>query len=160
MKWLSDWKAKRVKRKKARKRAKFLIERRTAMVASATLREIPERFTDDGCSYSPDSLFHNEIGWACRIHDYRYCSRSLGPRDFGPEARAAADLELRKNIALSFPKWLGWVRFLYWKAVRRFGGLGLWNSCGYEVGDRCRHNMKRPLWMEEDHREETGSYAR
>jgi hypothetical protein len=72
----------------------------------------------------------------------------------------AADKELRRNIALSFPRWLGWVRFLYYRGVRRFGSMTAWDSCGYDAGEWCKHNIKRPLWMEEDEREETGSHER
>jgi hypothetical protein len=160
MKWWNDWRAKRKAKRKAKKRKKFLAQRTIALTASHVLSKIPERFTDDGCSYSPDSLFHSEIGWACRIHDFRYCSRTLGPRTFNADERMAADKELRANIALSFPKWLGWVRFLYYRAVRRFGSMIAWNSCGYDAGERCKHNMNRPLWMEEDERERTGARKR
>jgi hypothetical protein len=160
VKFWSNWRAKRKKNKKAKKREAYLKQRRIAQIASYTLTSIPERFTDDGCSYSPDSLFHSEIGWACRIHDFRYCSRSEGPTEMLPEQRMAADKELRDNLALSFPRWLGWVRFLYYRAVRRFGSMHAWDSCGYDAGERCKHNMNRPLWMEEDERERTKAKER
>jgi hypothetical protein len=160
MKWWSNWRAKRKAKRKAKKRVKFLANREIALQASYTLAQIPRRFTDDGCSYSPDSLFHNEIGWACRIHDYRYCTRASGERDMSAEERLEADKELRTNIALSFPKWLGWVRFVYYRLVRRFGSMTAWNSCGFDAGERCKHNINRPLWMEEDERTRTGSRTR
>jgi hypothetical protein len=140
----------REKRKKLSKRArkKLLKERKVAKKAHRALGNIPDRFIDDGCSYSPDSMFHNEIGWACRIHDFRYCSRTEAHKDTSPEARLKADKELRANIALSFPKWLGWIRWLYYKAVRRFGSMHAWDSCGPEDGEYCKHNMQVPLWMQ------------
>jgi hypothetical protein len=148
MKWWSDWRKKRKKSKKKKQRAKDRKKRQVARAAYHALNDIPDRFIDDGCSYSPDSIFHNEIGWACRIHDYRYCSRSMGPRDMEPHLRLAADKELRANIALSVPKWLGWIRWLYYRAVRHFGSQTSWDSCGYDAGVRCRHNLLRPRWMD------------
>ena len=29
----------------------------------------------------------------------------------------------------------------------RIGGNSSWNSCGPDIGERCRHNIKLPTWM-------------
>jgi hypothetical protein len=61
------------------------------------------------------------------------------------------DKELRDNLRLSFPRWLGWIRFVYYRFVRLFGTASAWDDCGPEAGNMCKHNMPIPLWMEEKH---------
>lgn len=119
------------------------------MAASASLESIPNRFKDDGCSYSPDSIMRNDISWVCRIHDFRYCSRTNPANSMDKKRRKRADKEMKQNMGLNLPWYVRWVRRIYYRAIRWFGaGDHSYNSCGIEVGDLCRHNMPVPLWME------------
>lgn len=115
--------------------------------AKGVLNQIPKTFKDDGCSNSPDDLWGFDFGWACRIHDWRYCTRChpAGSRDY--EHRQRADRELRENLRTSLPWRWRWVSWIYWRGVQAGGGFDAWNSCGPEDGDRCRHNRKMPRWM-------------
>lgn len=108
------------------------------------LRQIPLHFVDDGCSNSPDDLFGFDFRWACRIHDWRYCSRTGHLLEMDYRKKVTADEELRENIRGSLPwrwRWAGWI---YEGAVRFAGGWGSWNSCGPEAGEHCRHGMAIP----------------
>jgi len=112
--------------------------------------DIPETFVDDGCSNSPDGLCGTDFRWACRIHDWRYCTRC---HPFGTmcwKHRLKTDRELRRNLAVALPWWNQWIRFAYWFAVRRFGSFHAYDTCGPEAGERCRHNMEQPGWMKFD----------
>ncbi len=135
-------------------------------------RFIPEEFKDDGCSNSLDSLFGFNFRWACRIHDWRYCSRSHPAGNMSYRLKKASDKELRANIRDSLPLvwykpyyfericrrlrvwcpsaplcfglWLPWV---YYMGVALFGGFNAYNSCSHAVGIHCRHGVLRPEWM-------------
>lgn len=108
---------------------------------------IPDSFVDDGCSNSPDSICGTWIRPACRIHDWRYCTRCHPQGTMCKEHRKAADKELRASLAKLLPWWNQWVRWIYWRAVRRFGSLHAYDTCGQSAGDFCRHGMPMPLWM-------------
>lgn len=111
------------------------------------LSQIPASFCDDGCSRSPDAWFGFDFRWACRIHDWRYCTRAhaAGAMHYG--AKVAADYELEQHLRASLPwrwRWAGWI----YKAATLFaGGWGAFDSCGTEVGERCRHGLEIPAWM-------------
>jgi hypothetical protein len=123
--------------------------------AARVLAQIPDRFHDDGCSNSPDSWFGFDFSWACRIHDWRYCTRAqaLAGCETSPEAKAYADKRLREDIAASLPTRWGWVKYVYWRAVARLGD-GSYDSCQKEfAGGRslsqatrgvCRHELPWP----------------
>jgi hypothetical protein len=128
--------------------------------ARSVLKQIRHDFVDDGCSNSPDGFFmwakrwHWSKGlvrsfkWCCKIHDWRYCSRCHPAGTMHQEARTFADTELGWNVrsVLQFTmRWFGW---LYWKATSNWGGRRAWNSCGPASGERCRHNMPMPEWMQ------------
>lgn len=115
--------------------------------AQAILDRIPADFRDDGCSRSPDSLFGFNFRWACRIHDWSYCTRAHQPGSMTYGWKVAADFTLRENLRSALPLRWRWVRFIYQGAVLAFGGFGSFNSCGPEAGERCRHAMRRPPWM-------------
>jgi hypothetical protein len=116
------------------------------------LDEVPGRFQDNGCSMSPDSIFNTSIRWACRIHDYRYCSRAQEPGSMTDPQRKRADKELKRNLGLGLPWYSRWARWVYFTAVRLFGaGDHSFDSCDYHVGVLCRHNMPIPLWMKSLH---------
>jgi hypothetical protein len=116
--------------------------------ATEVLRIIPQDFRDDGLSTCPDSLWGFNLKWAGRIHDWRYCTRGHAPGRMTQAWRRAADYEIKDNIQSALPwrwRWVGWVvRFLVWK----YGGIAAFDSCGYDVGEKCRHNMGRPTWMQ------------
>jgi len=115
--------------------------------ARAVLALIPTEFVDDGCSNSPDRWFRFNFRWACRVHDWRYCTRCHPPYEMTQDGRHFADEELATNIRMSLPWRWRWLRFVYEFAVYRYGGVEAWNSCGYRRGERCRHNMTLPPWL-------------
>ncbi len=122
------------------------MRKQTRLSARATevLSMIPRRFVDDGCSNSPDSIFGFDLRFACRIHDWRYCSRCHPPMNMRQWNRDQADRELKQNIKAALPwrwRWIGWV---FRAVVHRYGGTTAWDSCGHKVGHICRHNMKTP----------------
>ena len=114
-------------------------------VAQRIYDSIPERFVDDGCSNSPDGWFGFNFRWACRIHDWKYCSRCHPLVSMTQYYRKLADKELQRNISASLPWRWKWVSRIYKFEVRRHGGTSAWNSCGPRVGALCRHNMRWPL---------------
>lgn len=116
--------------------------------AQAILDLIPSDFVDDGCSCSPDSLMGTDIKWACRIHDWRYCTRAHRPGRMTTDYRKKADRELRGNLRAGMPWYSQWTRVLYYWAVRRWGsGDNSFDSCGPAAGSYCRHGMAQPPWM-------------
>lgn len=115
--------------------------------AVALLGQIPREFADDGCSSSPDSWFGFNFRFACRIHDWRYCTRAHPAGSMGYGAKVAADYELEQHVRASLPWRWRWVGWLYRGATLFAGGWGAFDSCGPEVGDRCRHGLAPPEWM-------------
>ena len=115
--------------------------------AQRVLARIPAEFQDDGCSNSPDRWFRFNFRWACRIHDWRYCSRAHPPMAMTQDGRHFADEELAANIRASLPWRWRWLRFVYEFAVYRYGGVEAWNSCGPARGAVCRHNLPVLPWL-------------
>lgn len=116
--------------------------------ARELLDQIPGDFRDDGCSNALDSLFGFSFAWACRIHDWYYCTRAwpAGAMTYGH--KLDGDGLLKRFMRASLPLRWRWVRYLYKGAVFTFGGFGSYDSCGPEVGERCRHNLAPPSWMD------------
>jgi hypothetical protein len=113
------------------------------------LGRIPTDFIDDGCTNSPDGLFRVDLRWACRIHDWRYCTRCHAPGSMTAGARHRADDELRRHIDGA---WKGKIiPWLYWKAVHLFGGTNAYDSCGPAAGRVCRHGQHVPMWMKDSY---------
>jgi hypothetical protein len=109
---------------------------------------IPYRFTDDGCSLSPDSIGRTSLKLACRIHDWRYCTRAHAPGELTTSWRKKADLELRQMMGHGMPWYARWTRWMYWWGVRKFGNRDTsFDSCGVDAGQFCRHNMPMPEWQ-------------
>ena len=111
------------------------------------LRKIPKAFVDDGCTRAPDRVFGYDLRFACRIHDWRYCTRCHVPGTMDTHHRNLADTELRDLLREVLPwrwRFLGWV---YWLAVWQRGGFEAWDSCGLTAGECCRHGMPVPEWM-------------
>ena len=86
------------------------------------LKQIPEEFVSDGCSYSPECFkCCGIITEICRVHDYLY---ALGGTE---DDRKKADSILRRGIIecakpeLKHVLKTRWIAFVYWRAVRRFG---------------------------------------
>lgn len=121
--------------------------RKIARTAMYALDEIPSRFLDDGCTFSPDSILRTHIRWCCRIHDYRYCTRANDKGDMTRKRWISSNRELYRNIGLKTVWYTRWVRKLYYFAVKKWGWKS-YDSCGPDVGEMCRHNMPIPLWME------------
>ncbi len=111
------------------------------------LERIPKRFLDDGCSNSPDSVFGFDFRWACRIHDWEYCSRCHKAGRTTQTNRRFADREIKLFIGSALPWRWRWVRFVYYRVLKVAGGVDAWNSCGHTKGELCRHNMPMPGWM-------------
>lgn len=110
--------------------------------AEELLQRIPAEFIDDGCSNAPDRLFGFDFAWACRIHDWRYCTRAHPPGTLTSSWRIMADVELREFIRASLPWRWRWVRWIYHAAVNLMGGYRAFDSCGMSAGPYCRHNLR------------------
>jgi hypothetical protein len=109
---------------------------------------IPKRFVDDGASFAPDSIGRTNLRRVFRIHDWRYCTRCHHPGELTTEWRSLADAEMKVNMNRGLPWYVRWTRWIYWWGVRKFGNRdNSFDSCGYEDGDYCRHNMPMPQWM-------------
>lgn len=115
--------------------------------AKRLLELIPAEFSDDGCSNAPDGIFGFDFKWACRIHNWSYCTRCHGPGTRTHLVKVQADNRLKRHIDQSLPFRWSWVKYVYYTAVWRYGGMGAFNSCGPEVGFKCRHQMVMPEWM-------------
>ena len=87
------------------------------------LKIIPDDFTCDGCSFSPDSFSCcGTITDVCKAHDYLY--QIVGGSE---EDRIEADSVLRRGIIecaqpgkFNYFK-TRWIAYVYWRAVRRMG---------------------------------------
>ena len=115
--------------------------------AKRLLELIPKDFISDGCSDSPDSLFGFNFTWACKIHDWSFCTRCHNPGTRTYAAEAQANSRLKRHIDSALPFRWSWVKYIYYTAVWRYGGMGAYNSCGPEAGFRCRHGQLQPEWM-------------
>ncbi len=117
---------------------------RLPALAGAILADIPLEFRDDGCSSSPDALFGYDLRWACRIHDWWWCTRAHPLGQLTEDWKAAGDHILGVLVRSALPWGLRWIGTLYLRAVRRFAGS--YDSCGHEEL-YCRHCLARPHWM-------------
>lgn len=114
----------------------------------ALLDAIPAEFIDDGCSNSPDDIWGFELNYACRRHDWRYCSRAHDAGELHFDDKMDADRELGRLIGEALPWRWRWIRRVYLRAVQIGGGFDAYNSCGPEDGEACRHGLALPAWME------------
>lgn len=132
-------------------------------------RETPD-FEDDGLSCFPDWIYKYllrlDISPSGRVHDWHYCTRCQPIGTMNQDHRLYADLALylhsRELLRRRKPTENRFLRFVratrsrlprlaphvLYRGVRLGGGGNAWNSCGPQSGDRCRHNMKKPKWME------------
>ena len=115
--------------------------------AKRLLLLIPGNFISDGFSNSPDKLFGFDFTWACKIHDWSYCSRCHNAGTRTHASKTQADARLKRHIDESLPFRWSWVKYVYHTAVWRYGAMGSFNSCGPEAGFRCRHGQTQPEWM-------------
>lgn len=109
--------------------------------AVTLMKRIPDHFIDDGCSNAPDRILGTSIRWACRIHDWRYCTRAHPRGTLTQSWRIMADQELRDFIRQALPWWKAWIARAYYGAVNWFGGYRAFDSCGPAVGGTCRHGL-------------------
>lgn len=108
---------------------------------------IPPDFITDGCSNAPDRLFGRDLAGACCVHDLWYCTRAWKAGKLTQQHREQADMMLGRCIRALLPLGVGWIGWLYYRAVHRFGGDEAFDSCGKEAGERCRHGLPPPRWM-------------
>ncbi len=105
-------------------------------------------FRDDGLSNFPDWIYARWGLWrAGRVHDWFYCGRCHPMGTMNQRARRFADRALRQHARELLPWWLVAAPLVLYFGVRAGGGTKAWNSCGYLVGERCRHNQPRPAWQ-------------
>lgn len=104
------------------------------------LTRVPAEFVDDGCSNSLDSVLGFSFRWACRLHDWYYCSRCWPEGAMTHGHKVTGDLYLERFIRASLPLPLKWVGLGY-QLVVMVAAFRAYNSCGPEKGERCRHNM-------------------
>jgi hypothetical protein len=117
---------------------------RLPALAAEILANIPAHFVDDGCSSSPDSWFGYDFRWACRIHDYMWCTRAHALGTMTKEWKLKGDLLLRRCIAAALPRRWRWLSFLYYRGVRR--AAWPFNTC--QKGDTCRHGLTYQDWLD------------
>lgn len=111
------------------------------------LNRVPPLFRDDGCSRAPDRLFGASLTPACRVHDFWYCTRVWPAGTLTQAHRHKADEFLGLSVRALLPFGVGWIGWLYWRAVHWWGGTAAFDSCGLEAGTFCRHGIKAPWWM-------------
>lgn len=117
------------------------------------LQRIPDYFQDDGCSAAPDRLFRRDLNWACRIHDWWWCTRCHPKGSMTQSWRKAGDALLASFIRQALTDHpLRGLAYLAYRWGPWFGRNGF-DTCGSEVGTYCRHNIPRPSWMRRDARE-------
>ncbi len=106
-------------------------------------------FHDDGLSFFPDWIYSRWGLWrAGRVHDWHYCGRCHPMGSMTWKARRFADRALRQHARELLPWWLSIAPLVLYRGVRLGGVLfRAWNTCGYAAGERCRHNIKRPVWQ-------------
>lgn len=120
---------------------------RVLLALHQILTQIPKGFVDDGCSSAPDRVFGREVRPACRVHDYFYCTRAWPAGQLTQHHREIADQFLGSSVRALLPLGLGFLGWLYWRVVHRYGGVDAYDSCGFEAGKHCRHNLRKPAWM-------------
>ena len=81
----------------------------------------------DWCSYSPDVIFGIDISRACELHDYGYWDLYKTPKTKeSVKKRKEIDLIFKDNLyKITNSHLVAWV---YYIAVRLFGGIGLWKN--------------------------------
>ena len=109
-------------------------------------------FVDDGLSGGfPDWMYRRwELSIAGRVHDWHYCTRCHKAGSMTDQSKKFADKALRKHARELLPWYLNLAPVVLYVGVYVGGGFGSWDSCGTEVGDRCRHNITQPDWMADE----------
>jgi len=109
-------------------------------------------FVDDGLSMFPDWIYRyilrHDITPAGRVHDWHYCTRCHGQGRMDQDARRFADSALRVHARELLHGHFRIAPIVLYLGVRFGGGTESWNSCGPARGERCRHNMLQPIWMQ------------
>ena len=104
-------------------------------------------FVDDGLSWFPDWIYARwDLHLAGRVHDWLFCTRCHRPGSMTRGAEKHANRVLRKLARDLLPWWIRATPFILYYGVK-FGAHSAWDSCGPDVGERCRHDIARPVWM-------------
>jgi len=104
-------------------------------------------FLDDGCTSAPDKLLGYDFKWACRLHDFAYCSHAHAPGTMNLLRKAMADAQLFYNVQASLPGLVALrVAAVYFQAVMELGGDS-YGSCTAGPNGRCRHNLRYSAWL-------------
>ena len=104
-------------------------------------------FVDDGLSWFPDWIYARwDLHLAGRVHDWLYCTRCHREKAMTKKAKRFADRALKQHAREILPWYyqIGPIALYVGVVV---GGNSSWDSCGPYVGERCRHNIKQPVWM-------------
>lgn len=115
-------------------------------LAIGCLAHIPDKFIDDGCSRSPDSIFGFDFRWGCRIHDHWYCTRAHPAGTMTKDWQRAGDRMLRRCVSASLPWRWRWVAKVYYAGVKWFGHHAF-DTCG-DPDEPCRHGMTFDDWAQ------------
>ncbi len=124
--------------------------------AKTSLTKIEAEFRDDGCSNALDGILGFDFAWACRIHDWEYCTRTQPQGSMTYGKKVCADERLKRFIYSALPWWLDWAPPLYHFGVFLGGGFAAFDSCGpgpyganeeQRVAGLCRHSLPMPGWM-------------
>lgn len=104
-------------------------------------------FRDDGLSFFPDWVYRRwNLSRAGRVHDWHYCTRCHPMGSMTRKAKRFGDRGLRQHAREVLPRCVWLAPNILYHGVR-VGGRRAWNSCGFDVGERCRHNIKRQPWQ-------------
>lgn len=113
------------------------------------IAQLTPDFVDDGLSGGfPDWMYERwNLHLAGRVHDWHYCTRCHRAGTMDQTHRKYADLCLRVHSQQLLPWWMNVAPWVLYFGVRWFGDERAFDSCGADVGERCRHNMLQPTWM-------------
>ena len=104
-------------------------------------------FDDDGLSWFPDWIYARwNLHLAGRVHDWQFCTRCHPPGSMTREAEKFSNRALRVHSRELLPWWIRATPFILYYGVK-LGAHSSWDSCGPTKGKRCRHNIRKPVWM-------------
>ena len=109
-------------------------------------------FQNDGLSGGFPDWFYRlvlryDIGIADRPHAWHYCTRCHPEKSMTKKMKRYGDRALRQHARELLP-WFYQIAPIVLHVGVRVGGNSSWDSCGPDVGEHCRHNIKKPVWMQ------------
>ena len=106
-------------------------------------------FKNDGLSGGfPDWIYRRwNLSLADIPHAWHYCTRCHPAGSMTYRAKKFADRALRQHARQLLPWWIRIAPVVLYYGVI-VGAHSSWDSCGPEEGERCRHNIKKPVWMQ------------